>query len=263
MKKLFASLLALLLLPLCGAGAAELRPPYFGVVADEHYSPARGEEAASYRLEVTAVAPDSPALKGGLQPGDRLLTVDGNVVETRRALIELLERRKAGDVLQVAVLRGGERLELAVQLTERIVRPAKAAAEEGASLVGERAMSRVQVSPEIRKRMKAVRRRLLRQISYLPDDLDPLAVARDLLEIRNLARDTHAQRGGWMSGQAGEASVRFRDDEGSIVLRGADNRVSLEIYDQANRLIYQCDLTQQATRRTIPASIIQRVKRVK
>ncbi len=267
MKMLLTSLLALALFPLYGEevpreSASELRPPYFGVVADEHYSPAQGETPASYRLVVTAVAPGSPALKAGLQAGDKVLSVDGVALGTRRALIELLEGRKAGDILRVLVLRRGVQVECRVELTERAPRRAKGA-EEAVSLVGERALSPVSVSPEIRRRMAAVRRRLLRQLSYLPDDLEPMAVTRDLQEIRNLARDTQAQRGGWMSGQAGEASVRFRDDEGSIVLRGADNRVSLEVYDHENRLIYQCDLMLQATRRTIPESIIQRVHRLR
>ncbi len=262
MKSLLASLLMIALLPVYGG--EPLRPPYFGVVADEHYRPAQGELVAALSLVVTGVAPGSPAFKAGLQPGDRIELVDGMAVCTRRALIELLEGRKAGDKLRVVVQRGGKRVELLAELTERApVRARAAGGKDKASLVGEHAMSPVDVSPEIRERLKSVRRRLLRQLSYLPEDLEPVAVTRDLQEVRNLARDTNPNRRDWMSGRAGEASVRFRDDEGSIVLRGVNNRVYLEVYDLENHLLYQCDLTQLATRRTIPESIIQRVRRLR
>ncbi len=53
----------------------------------------------------TAVLPDSPAEKSGLKAGDLLLEIDGTRLEINRPLSSVIARKKAGDTVQVRLLR--------------------------------------------------------------------------------------------------------------------------------------------------------------
>jgi regulator of sigma E protease len=63
--------------------------------------------------EVGTVQPDSPAQAAGLQPGDRILAVDGDEIASFEQLQGVV-RASAGRTLLFAVDRAGERLELPV-----------------------------------------------------------------------------------------------------------------------------------------------------
>ena len=62
---------------------------------------------------VTAVAARSPAARLGLQPGDVLLRLDGQAVDSTEALDASLSRRARGP-WRIAVQRGGQVLETTV-----------------------------------------------------------------------------------------------------------------------------------------------------
>ncbi len=59
-----------------------------------------------------------PAEKAGLKPGDILLEIGGDPV-TEETIVRMLERRRPGDAVEVAVLRGRRREVLKVTLGER------------------------------------------------------------------------------------------------------------------------------------------------
>ncbi len=48
-----------------------------------------------------------PAEQAGLLPGDLLLALDGETIESPRALVESLAERQPGVPLQAMVMRGG------------------------------------------------------------------------------------------------------------------------------------------------------------
>lgn len=62
---------------------------------------------------VGQVLPDTPAAAAGLEPGDRILAVDGEPVESFEELQQLV-RDRPGEPLRFVVERGGTRLELVV-----------------------------------------------------------------------------------------------------------------------------------------------------
>lgn len=68
---------------------------------------------------VTGVTTGAPA-DGRLEPGDRLLAVDGQVIDTSRRAVELIRARPVGDPVAITVLRADRRVEVTVP-----TRPAK------------------------------------------------------------------------------------------------------------------------------------------
>lgn len=80
------------------------------------------DTAAEHAVDVTEgalileVQEDSPAAEAGLEVGDIILTVEGDIVDLRRDLADRIYAFEAGDVIVLEVLRGEETLTLEVTL---------------------------------------------------------------------------------------------------------------------------------------------------
>ena len=72
-------------------------------------------------LVIAAVQPNSPAWHAGLKAGDVIVEVDGHAVATQSQMKHVLGPHYAGDKVQVAVLRGTERIERGAELIDRLV----------------------------------------------------------------------------------------------------------------------------------------------
>jgi S1-C subfamily serine protease len=70
---------------------------YLGITPDN--------AAGSDGLKIGAVAANSPAAQGGLQPGDVILQFGDSAVADLRALMDGLRRRKPGDIVNIQVRR--------------------------------------------------------------------------------------------------------------------------------------------------------------
>lgn len=64
----------------------------------------------------SAVLPNSPASKAGLQNNDIIVSVAGNKVTPARSLASLLAQHKPGDTIELKILRGGQEQSLSVTL---------------------------------------------------------------------------------------------------------------------------------------------------
>ncbi len=71
--------------------------------------------------EIAAVQPKSPAQEAGLKAGDRIVEVDGHRVETQVHLRFQIAPRYAGEVIHVVALRGDDRIERDIRLTDRLL----------------------------------------------------------------------------------------------------------------------------------------------
>jgi len=69
--------------------------------------------------QVVSVAPDSPAARGGLVPGDVIVALDDETITRMPDLLVLLRSRSPGDRVDVTVTRAdGSRVTLVLTLTE-------------------------------------------------------------------------------------------------------------------------------------------------
>jgi hypothetical protein len=74
---------------------------------------------ASRGLRVEAVAPGSPAARAGLEPGDLIVAVAGDTAAGARQYAAAIHLDQASGRIPVTVLRGGEEIELAIELAGR------------------------------------------------------------------------------------------------------------------------------------------------
>ncbi|MEZ5331363.1 MAG: Do family serine endopeptidase [Thermoanaerobaculia bacterium] len=68
---------------------------------------------------VMRVLDDMPAQKGGLEPGDIIVEMDGNEVENTRHLIDYVSAKGPDAEVDLVILREGDRMRRSVTLTER------------------------------------------------------------------------------------------------------------------------------------------------
>lgn len=110
----------------------KVRRGYLGVSianVDHDTAEAFGLERAEGAL-VNSVISGEPAEKAGLEHGDIILTVDGRPVKTTRDLIDYVSSQAPDATVKLGILRGSDRLEKAVKLSERRTGEAAAEAEE-------------------------------------------------------------------------------------------------------------------------------------
>jgi len=81
-----------------GGALGRFRGPIIGISGADHE---RG-------CLVESVAPDLPASRAGLRPGDIIARINGDAVEGLAGLQQLLSRRRPGEELSLEVLRNGE-----------------------------------------------------------------------------------------------------------------------------------------------------------
>lgn len=85
------------------------------------------ELAASFGLRtpqgviVAGVVSGGPAAQAGLQPGDVLLSIDGQVILDARATMSDIASIPPGTALPLTIVRGGERMEMTLEVGERPV----------------------------------------------------------------------------------------------------------------------------------------------
>jgi serine protease Do len=110
-----------------GATTRSTRRAQVGVVAanTRPVSPGGGTvlgvslKAEADGLIVEEVVEDTGAERAGLQPGDQLLSIDGEVLDSREKVAELLGDREVGEMVELKLLREGEEVTLSIELSGR------------------------------------------------------------------------------------------------------------------------------------------------
>ena len=106
--------------------AAVSRPMRLGAAAAP-LGLALAEEKSGKGIFVESIQKDSPAAAAGLKVGDLVLSLDGAELSRPSRLAEIVAERRAGDVLALAVTRGGRPMEVKVTLAAERPRPGSAA----------------------------------------------------------------------------------------------------------------------------------------
>ncbi|MCL6649921.1 MAG: trypsin-like peptidase domain-containing protein [Chloroflexi bacterium] len=66
-----------------------------------------------------AVEPNSPAARAGLRAGDIILAINGQRLDARRSLADVMQKLRVGDQVTLTVLRDGREIPLTLTLVER------------------------------------------------------------------------------------------------------------------------------------------------
>jgi hypothetical protein len=76
-------------------------------------------ERGGMGVRVTRVAPQSPANQAGIKPGDTILEVNGNSVQSPQQLVAQVRETEPGQTAEFAVLRGGREVAVQVRVSTR------------------------------------------------------------------------------------------------------------------------------------------------
>lgn len=100
----------------------EVSYPFLGIVNPVPITPeiaSQNELPVDYGVYFEDVIADNPAAEAGMEPGDILLTIDGQRLDANTSMSEALFIHQPGDTVPVTLLRGNEELAVDVTLGER------------------------------------------------------------------------------------------------------------------------------------------------
>lgn len=277
-----------------GAEEAQRQPPAYvmGIVPSPVPEEVREhvELAPAEGIFVKGVAPGSPAAQAGLKEADIILSVNGVRILSRSDYRRAVAGKKAGDVLHLSCLRAGRRVEAGVTLKPRAevlpgrARPGAAVLSAAASprvalrsgamapspvlsrheaylnSLGEQGMRPLELSPQIVAAIREARYDIIDELAREPQDVDTARLTHLMQRLRDLARDANVGRRNWMAGKAGEAILQFRDEQGTVVLTGADNLVDIELLDERGVSTYSAPFNTAEQRRAVPGDLPARFR---
>lgn len=250
------------LLPVCAVAEEAEKRATFGVVAGELTPALRVYTGVEQGVMVRSVWPGSPAEQAGVKRGDVIVKLDGQAMTNRDAMAAFLQKRVPGETVTATLSFGGHVREAGVKLLPRPTRNAVSPSTAEAAVGGDRLLRPMTVSEDIRRQFRERRRNICSHFATLPNSFDTEKVTDELQAIRDLARDSNPGGSGWMVGRAGVSAVQFRDAAGTLLLRGADNKLTLEVYDSAGQPVKKIGLNSPEEWRNIPPEVLQRLQKL-
>lgn len=250
------------LLPVCGMAAETENRAAFGVVAGELTPALRVYTGVEQGVMVRSVWPGSPAEQVGVKRGDVIVKLNGQAMPNRDAMAAFLRKREPGEIVTATLSFGGHLREADVKLLPRPSHASGAPSTAEAAVGGDRLHRPMIVSEEIRRQFRVRRKNICAHFSALPNAFDKEKVTDELQAIRDLARDSNPGGAGWMVGRAGVAAVQFRDAAGTLLLRGSDNKLTLDVYDISGQLVQRIGLNSPEEWRNIPQEVLLRLQKL-
>lgn len=248
--------------PLVGIISPEPGRAFLGVVPSESSPELLAHAGVSGGVVVQGVGPTSPAARAGLHQGDLILSINGKAVSSRAELKKSLSGFKPGDSVQVEILSCGIRRVATVVLAEHSgLLPQIVKLDDAVG--GDRQLRRQEIPEKILRQMRELRQQIAERLALLPEPFQGMEVTELLQSIRHLARDANPDRADWMPGQAGEVSLLFKDDQGSLMLHGANKLLTLKIYDFQGRLLQSYSLDTPDQRCALPPDVLERLRKLR
>ncbi len=95
--------------------------PYLGItyVAVTDESTAQQLGVSAYGIYIVDVAAGSGAANAGLEPGDRIISIDGAEIASRDDVTSIVDQHTAGDTISITVARNGQMLTVSATLGEQ------------------------------------------------------------------------------------------------------------------------------------------------
>lgn len=210
---------------------------------------------------VRTVCPDSPGEKAGLSVNDIILSLDGTPVVNPDDFSEKIRRHKAGDTLELELIRKGKPDKVKVTLTER-------PAELNAQLPPEPFMQEL---PQAQAdRLRGMIERNLQGLGT-----DPLGNSPDqqfentfrmMREQMNRAFEnqippiTQGEDGGVRFQQ--NSTIRLMDNDGSVEIKSADGDTRVTVRDTANKIVWEGPWNSDKDKEAAPPDVRERIDRV-
>lgn len=217
---------------------------------------------AKSALTVLAVLNVSPAARAGLQSGDCIVGVGRYPVRSAADLRKAVARYGPGADVEVRWFRQGALCAMRVQLTARPADLHQSAAIVDVNALVHETERTIELSRDADSRIRYYKSRIWAQLQLLPGgEMHVQSVINDLQAMRDIAASCHVQQPGWMAGRACDATLEFRDSMGKIILRGANNVLTLTLVDKDGHTSFHAPLNSPEVQQAISAAIRSRLLR--
>ncbi len=215
-------------------------------------------------LRIKAIASNSPAGLAGLMEGDIILSINGKPLYKKLDLAKILLENGPGDIVHLRIKRNEEERDRPIRLARREPTPKSHISYINPNQVlgADRVVRPHPVQAELINQIQSESAQIKQLLHHISDKPDIKGIIQHMQNIRNIARDSHSKREGWMSGTAGAARLQFKDNQGTLVISGASNKLELEAYDLQGHLIYQGHLDEPQQRAKLPADILYRLQKL-
>ncbi len=217
-----------------------------------------GEKAG---VIIRTVCPESPAEKAGLAVNDIILSLDGAPVADPDDFSERLRARKAGDSLELGLIRKGKPGKAEVTLTER-------PAELNSHLGGEPFLEGIPL-PQADRLRGLIEQNLqgfgTEHLGILPDQRfeNTFRMMRERMN-RAFEEDIppiiQGEDGGIRFQQ--NSTVRLMDNQGSVEIRSSDGDTRVTVRDGDNKIVWQGPWNSETDKEAAPQDVRQRIDRV-
>ncbi len=212
-------------------------------------------------VEIIDVQKDGASYQKGLRSGDLLITINGHpVAPCAEIKAQLMETTEQG-IIKLELMRGQELIEISGELSAYQANSASAtsarALKKAAELFDKEQTTRpVSLNEEHRAKVAEYAGEIKQELSQVPDDTDARAIIRNMQNIRNVFRDSNSQSQGWMKGNAGEATIQFKKGPYVLILKGMNNMLRLEVYNQGGTLIFAGSMDTPEQCQAVPTDIL-------
>lgn len=261
MKRLLASLPAFLLLMTGWAQAAVSHHSVLGLVGEDVVPDTAHPAAIERGVRVLSLLPGGAAERAGVEAGDVIVMLDGKPVYNKAQLATLLSKHAAMETVRVEFMRRGH---LQVTNVRLMLSPSPAAKTQSSletAVGGDRVPRPLNLTPQNQERIRELHNAVCAQLALLPNEIDTAKLTDIMQAIRDHACEVNEENGrDTVQGRAGEIIVRLRDNAGSVMLRGANNLLMVEIFDCEGRVLYHSNIDTPEQRAAIPAPFLQRLK---